>query len=99
MQIIDGHKVIINETVYASPDGEDAAAVFKVRVVDIRPDSTEDVSEVSEEASEIEKQPQESAESLDESQENEIAKSLKTSHAQVGDKKPERLQLDKNLRK
>lgn len=39
-KVIDGHKYVVNETVYASGN-DTVGSVFKVRVVDIRPASGE----------------------------------------------------------
>ncbi|XP_056631968.1 uncharacterized protein LOC130442029 [Diorhabda sublineata] len=66
-KIIDGHKVIINQTEYHK-DSENGSAFFKVRVIDVQPtekDSEEVTSTVS---------PIKDTESLENSVENEIQK-------------------------
>lgn len=40
LQVIDGHKVVINETEYKKED-DFGGAFFKVRIIDVRPDSSE----------------------------------------------------------
>lgn len=43
-QVINGHKVVINETEYKS-DGENGGTFFRVRVVDIHPDESAETTE------------------------------------------------------
>lgn len=84
LQIIDGHKVVINETEYKH-EGDDSGAFFKVRVIDILPNSSELTTEKEAEEIPVVKD----AESIENSFENEIPKNSET---EVGKKLPEKLQ-------
>lgn len=72
-QIINGHKVVINETEYKSDD-ENGAAVFKVRVVDVRPDEgSDEVTEANAEVIPV-TTTEKDVESVEDNIENEIPK-------------------------
>lgn len=43
-QVINGHKVVINETEYKN-DGENGGTFFRVRVVDIHPEESAETTE------------------------------------------------------
>lgn len=80
--MIDGHKVVINETEYKR-DGEFGGTYFKVRVIDVKPDSNEATTD---QAVTTEKD----VESVENSFENEIPKNKET---EVGKTNvPEKLQ-------
>lgn len=82
--MINGHKVVINETEYKQ-EGELGGAFFKVRVIDVRPESgesTEKTEGADESASTEVQEPQQNpqtgnrdVESVENSSENEIPKS------------------------
>lgn len=78
--MINGHKVVINETEYKQED-ELGGAFFKVRVIDVRPESGESTekTEGADESASTEVQTPEAGnrdvESVENSSENEIPKS------------------------
>lgn len=80
-QIINGHKVVINETEYKQQD-ENGGAFFKVRIIDVKPEpgSTEATTEAANAAvDDVEPLPTTSTsrdvESAEDTLENEISKS------------------------
>lgn len=83
-QVIDGHKVVINETEYKH-EGDLGGAFFKVRIIDVLPDSSELTTEKN--AEEITTK---DVESVENSYENEIPKNKEI---EVGSKAPEKLQV------
>lgn len=83
LKVINGHKVVINETEYKQ-EGELGGAFFKVRVIDVRPESEESTEKndgANESASTEVQEPQQTpesgnkdVESIENSSENEIPK-------------------------
>lgn len=77
-QIIDGHKVVINDTEYSTSDAN-SSSVFVVRVIDVKPNDAEtaptDLKTSGEESSSDHPPLVRDRESLENSLENEIPKS------------------------
>lgn len=73
LQIINGHKVVINETEYKT-DGENGGTFFKVRVVDVRPEESAETTEANAEVIPSTTDITKDIESVDASVENEIPK-------------------------
>lgn len=84
--MIDGHKVVINETEYKQ-QGEHGGAFFKVRIIDVLPDSSELTTEKNAESI---TNPPKDPESVENSFENEIPKNT---NIEVGKKAPEKLRV------
>jgi hypothetical protein len=85
--VIDGHKVVINETEFKK-QGDFGGAFFKVRIIDVQPNSSEMTTE---ENAEPITNPPKDTESMENSFENEIPKNKEI---EVGKTKvPEKLQV------
>lgn len=86
VKVINGHKVVVNETEYKQ-EGEHGGTFFKVRIIDVKPDSSETAT-----AADVEPLPTtvRDVESVEDTLENEISKSKET---EVGSKhnSPEKL--------
>jgi hypothetical protein len=86
-KVIDGHKVVINETEFKK-QGDFGGAFFKVRIIDVQPNSSEMTTE---ENAEPITNPPKDTESMENSFENEIPKNKEI---EVGKTKvPEKLQV------
>lgn len=79
--MIDGHKVTINETEYKQ-DGEDGAAFFKVRIIDVHPDSEEASTEKDTEAVPVSNK--HDIESVEDASDNEILAKKAAKDNEVG---------------
>lgn len=73
LQIINGHKVVINETEYKS-DGDNGGAVIRVRVVDVHPEESDETTEANAEVIPTTTDVTKDVESVEASVENEIPK-------------------------
>lgn len=88
-KIIDGQKVVINETEYHT-EGQNGESFFKVRIINVQPQESAESTENPIESTPLSKNRE--TEAVDESLDNEISK-----HREVGkDKTPQKLQAADN---